>query len=82
MKNYFNILKVCAILTLVFSIHTVSLSQPPPPPPSTPHGGSGNAPAGTGAPVGEGIFFLIGLAGLYGGKKMYDLRKNLTPKDL
>lgn len=81
MKNYLNILKVCLGLTLFFSIHTVSFSQPPPPPPpSIGHGGTANVP-GSGAPIGEGMFLLIGLAGFYGGKKMYDLRKNLKAKE-
>lgn len=79
MKKYFNILKVCLAFTIVFSIHAVSLAQPPPPPPSIGHGGTGNVP-GAGAPIGEGMFFLIGLAGIYGGKKMYDLRKTLKTK--
>jgi hypothetical protein len=82
MKKYLNILKVCLCLTIFFSIHTVSLAQPPPPPPpSIGHGGNGNVP-GSGAPVGEGMFLLIGLAGFYGGKKMYDLRKTLKAKEL
>jgi hypothetical protein len=82
MKNYLNILKVCLGLTLFFSTHTVSLAQPPPPPPpSIGHGGSTNVP-GAGAPIGEGMFLLIGLAGIYGGKKMYDLRKTLKAKEV
>jgi len=75
-------LKAFLTLALLFSIHTVGVSQPPPPPPpSIGHGSSGNHPGG-GAPVGDGMFFLIGLAGIYGGKKMYDLRKTLKAKEL
>jgi hypothetical protein len=81
MKKYFNILKICLVFALFFSIHTVSLAQPPPPPPSIGHGGTGNVP-GSGAPIGEGVFFLIGLAGIYGGKKMYDLRKPIKAKEV
>ena len=82
MKKYFNILKISLVLTLLFSIHTVCLSQPPPPPPSLDHGGTTNSPAGSGAPIGDGMFFLIGLAGIYGSKKLYDLRKTLKTKEL
>jgi len=83
MKKYFNILKISLVLTLFFGIHTVSLSQPPPPPPpSAGHGGTANSFPGGGAPIGDGMFFLIGLAGIYGGKKMYDLRKTLKTKDV
>ena len=82
MKKYFKILKAFIALTFLFSIHTVSFSQPPPPPPLPPgggHGSGGNQPGG--APVGEGVFLLIGLAGLYGGKKVYDIRKSLHTED-
>jgi hypothetical protein len=82
MKHYLKILKIFAILTVLLSIHTGSIAQPPPPPPSGGHGGVGNAPPGGGAPVGEGMFILIGLAGLYGGKKIYDARKTLKVKAL
>ncbi|MDP2722628.1 MAG: hypothetical protein Q8O72_07720 [Bacteroidales bacterium] len=52
---------------------TFLLAQDPPPPPSD-HGGNNNAPAG-GAPIGGGLFILLGLGAAYGGKKLYDLRK-------
>ena len=32
--------------------------------------------AGAGAPVGSGTLLLLGLAGLYGGKKVYRVRKS------
>jgi hypothetical protein len=83
MKKYFRISKTFLVLAFLFSIYTASFSQPPPPPPppSIGHGASGNQPGG-GAPIGEGMFFLFGLAGLYGGKKLYDLRKTLKAKEL
>ena len=82
MKKQFRLLKFFIAFTVLFSIHTVSLSQPPPPPPSIGHGSSGNNPPGAGAPIGEGMFLLIGLAGLYGGKKMLSLRKSLKVKEI
>lgn len=82
MKKYFKILKATLALSLLLTIHTISLSQPPPPPPSGGHGLAGNAVPGSGAPIGDGLYLLIGLAGLYGGKKIYDFRKSLKPKVL
>lgn len=79
MKISFRPFKAFLALAFLFGFHSVSFSQPPPP--SAPHGFSGNSsPEGTteGAPIGEGMFLLFGLAGLYGGKKLYDFRK--TPK--
>ena len=42
-------------------------------PPSN-HGLAGNQ-AGGGAPIGGGLFILLGLGAAYGGKKLYDKRK-------
>ncbi len=47
--------------------------------PSTPPGGGpigDDTPIGGGAPIGGGSLILIGLAAAYGGKKVFDLRKN------
>lgn len=83
MKNYFKIFKTLLALTLFFSIQSVSFSQPPPPSQAgESHGLAGDQPPGGGAPIGEGMYILIGLAGLYGGKKVYDLRKPLHNTDL
>jgi hypothetical protein len=76
MRKHFNLLRILLAFTVLFSIHTVSLSQPPPPPPSNGHGAPGNSPPGAGAPIGEGMLLLMGLAGLYGGKKLLNLRKS------
>jgi hypothetical protein len=76
MKNHFRIFAAFLTFALLISIHTVSVAQPPPPPD---HGGGGNTPpgGGAGAPIGEGVFILLGLAGLYGGKKVYNIRKEV-----
>jgi len=82
MKNHFKILITLIVLSFVFGVNTVSFSQPPPPPPpSVGHGRAGNAPADAGAPIGEGMFLLIGMAGLYAGHKIYNLRKTLKNKE-
>ena len=79
MKKHFKIFRTLLALALFFCLQTVSFSQPPPP---QEHGTSGDAPPGGGAPIGEGMYILFGLAGLYGGKKIYDLRKTLQSKDI
>lgn len=56
-------------LTLGFN----AIGQVPPPPPAGGHGQSGNREGG--APIGGGLFILLGLAAAYGGKKLYDIRK-------
>jgi hypothetical protein len=76
MKKHFIIFRSLLLLAFVFTLQNVSFSQPPPPP-TTNHGSSGNAApgGGGGAPVGDGLVFLVAMAGLYGGKKIYDARK-------
>jgi hypothetical protein len=77
MKKHFRIFAAFLTFALLMSIHTLSEAQPPPPPDGG-HGGGGNAPpGGAGAPVGEGMLILIGFAGLYGGKKVHDMRKEV-----
>ena len=55
---------------LTLASTTMFASEPPPPD----HSQSGNVPGG-GAPIGGGLFILIGLGAAYGGKKVYDIRK-------
>ena len=63
------------ILTIIFflSISASGIAQPPPPPPGVSNT-QGNK-AGGGAPIGGGLFILLGLAAAYGGRKIYNLRK-------
>lgn len=81
MKKHIQIFITFLSLAVLIIIHTAALAQPggPPPPPGGGHGGGGNQPPG--APVGEGIFLLVGLAGLYAGKKVYDSRKPLSDEN-
>lgn len=60
------------------SLSQITYSQPPPPPGGASGGGSGTGGGSsdrTGAPIGGGLFILLGLATAYGGKKLYDIRK-------
>ena len=63
------------ILTVTFYSNTVLASDPPDPPEGD-HGGNGDLPPGGGAPIGGGTFILMGLAVAYGGKKVFDKKKN------
>jgi len=68
-------LKLILVLFSIMALPLLSLSDVPPPPP----GGTGGGPGGGGTPVGApidggmGILLALGLA--YGGKKLYDMRK-------
>ncbi len=63
------------VITAFLLIVNGLLAQVPPPPPAD-HGGSGNAPAGGGAPIGSGIGILLALGAAYGGRKVYKAFKN------
>ena len=81
MKQHIRLFITFLSLALLLCIHTASMAQPPPPPQ---HGSfSSQAPAGEtgGAPIGDGLYLLFALAGLYGGKKVYDTRKALQPEN-
>jgi len=70
---------ICSFLTAFLVVTTVISLK------AQPHAGQqsvGNVTGdriggGAGAPVGSGTLLLIGLAGLYGGKKVYGMRKSL-----
>lgn len=69
--------KIAIKLMIVASLSigsTALLAQGPPPPPPGEHGGDGNTSGGN-APIGGGLFILMGLGAAYGGKKLYDLRQ-------
>ncbi len=67
--------KYIILFALMFSLlfwtnETFAQSNPP-----ANHGATGNL-AGGGAPIGGGLFILLGLGAAYGGKKWYDHRKS------
>jgi len=57
------------IVTATFITTNVKADDPPPPPPPG-HNSTGNVPGG-GAPIGSGLFILLGLGVAYGGTKAY-----------
>ncbi len=56
---------------LVMTATTFAQTAPDPP---SDHGLTSNQ-SGGGAPIGGGLFILLGLGAAYGGKKLYDSRK-------
>ena len=61
-------------LTIFFSLFaSIGFTQPPPPSGSG-HGATGNQTGGN-APIGSGLFILIGLGAAYGSKKLYSMKK-------
>ena len=66
---------IITLLVIIASITTVNLLAQAPPPPPPAHGSTGNQTGGN-APIGGGLFILIGLGAVYGGKKLYDLNKD------
>jgi hypothetical protein len=71
MKKYFLLFSLTFALLLGVSN---SYGQTVPPPPDA-HGQSANQTSGGSAPIGGGLFILLGLGAAYGGKKLYDHRK-------
>jgi len=72
MKKY---RKLIATLVLTLSFTALLAQAPPPPNGGQSPGSGGNTPVGNGAPIGSGLFILLGLGAAYGGKKVYDMRK-------
>ncbi len=73
MKKYITSLILALIISL-FSFSAFAGTNPPDPPG---HGQTGDQPAGGSAPIGGGLFILLGLGAVYGGKKIFDFRKSL-----
>ena len=66
-------------LALVIGLNTLGSAQaPPPPPPDAGHGLLGPQHDPNSAPIGDGVYILIGLVGLYAAKKVRDTRKTVV----
>jgi len=74
MKSKIKLLTITLLITVASFITTNAKADDPPPPPG--HGETGNVPGG-GAPIGGGLFILLGLGAVYGGKKVYNYRKKV-----
>jgi hypothetical protein len=73
MKKYFLLFSLTFALLLGIS-NSYGQTQAAPPPPGS-HGETTNQTSGNSAPIGGGLFILLGLGAAYGGKKLYDHRK-------
>ncbi len=68
MKKTYKILLI-ALITVAFTSVDIFAQNPGPPPPPG-HNSEGNTPGGR-APIGGGLFILLGLGAVYGGVKGY-----------
>jgi len=77
MRKILNIIIVSLLLSLsiLYTNSVVGQTQAPPPPQT--HGVGGTIPGG-GAPVGEGLIFLLVLGVSYSAKKVYNIRRKLA----
>lgn len=62
------------LLTFVFTLFALA-GYCQPNPPGGNHGSSGNQNGGN-APIGSGLFILLGLGAAYAGKKLYNMKKD------
>ncbi len=67
---------IITLLVVAASVTTTNLLAQVPPPPPPGHGSTGNQTGGN-APIGGGLFILLGLGAVYGGKKVYNKRKEI-----
>ncbi len=70
--KHINKITITLLVIIGLSISLVTTAQAPPPPPG--HGQTGNQTGGN-APIGGGLFILIGIGAAYCGKKIYDIKK-------
>lgn len=75
MKNYIKFLTML-LLIAGFTIIAIKAKADAPPQPPPEHGNNGNVPGG-GAPIGSGLFVLLGLGAAYGVKKYLILEKEI-----
>ncbi|MBN1339864.1 MAG: hypothetical protein JXA03_11105 [Bacteroidales bacterium] len=70
MKKAINLLMICALIAVPF----ILVAQPAPWDPTI-GGGEGNYPVGGGAPIGGGLFIMLGLAAGYASRKIFRTKK-------
>ena len=73
MKFFIKYIAIIILITII-SIPLTAISQGNPPPPPPGHGSSGNQTGGN-APIGGGLFILLGLGAVYGGRKVYKINQ-------
>ena len=70
MKKLQKIILAIFFVLFTFSVQNSFADSTNPPNPPGEHGASGNQTGGS-APIGGGLFILLGLGAAYGGKKLY-----------
>jgi hypothetical protein len=73
------LIKFAFVTAIIFASSTFLLAQGPPNPPGDPS--LQGPPVGGSAPIGSGIGIMLMLAGGYGARKVYDMRKKLEEMD-
>lgn len=74
MKKIQKIILAISLVLFTFSVQNSFADGTNPPDPPGEHGASTDQTGGS-APIGGGLFILLGLGAAYGGKKLYDNRK-------
>jgi len=77
MRKHIKIIAVSLMFSLLICLSGGLFAQTTAPPPPQTHGVGGEIPGG-GAPVGEGLIFLLAMGAAYGTKKVYHSRKKLA----
>ena len=72
MKKIKSIITILLLLMFVAVSDVMAEGEGPGNPPVGPGGGT---PIGGTAPIGGGVFVLLGLAAIYGGRKVYQMNK-------
>lgn len=78
MKSYKIIrsLLLTALMVFCFTISNVVFAAPPPPPSGGIMGSDNNNNTSGGAPIGSGLFILLGLGAAYGSRKLWLSRQS------
>ena len=80
MKRLQKVILAIFFVLFTFSVQNSFADSTNPPNPPGEHGASQDQ-SGGGAPIGGGLFILLGLGAAYGSKKLYDNRKSLPVEE-
>jgi hypothetical protein len=69
-------LRITFVALFLAAAPLLTLAQQPPHPNAGENPGIGNGPVGGGAPISNGTLLLLGLAGLYGMKRVCSIKQN------
>ena len=75
MKTFINWRLMISLVIFLVGTYLISMAGNPPDLPAGHGSNSDQNPPGGGAPIASGLDILIGLGGVYAGKKIYDLKE-------